>query len=521
MTQTSQTPTEHRKGPSRARQLGGLIVLLLPALLVSMDVSILFVASPSVAQDLAPSSTEWLWMLDSYSFVVAALLVTMGSLADRIGRRRLLMIGAVAFGAASLALAMAPSPGLFITGRILLGVGAATLAPSTLAILRDIFEEPEARRRAVASWTVAYTGGAVAGPVLGGLLLSVFEWPAVFLINLPVMALLLIAGPLLLPESKNSQESHFDLPGAALSLIALFSIVFAVKRFAEYGNDQLAWGTLVGGVVILIGFIARQRRAEHPLIDISLFRRGDFTGAVLANLLAALVMVGIGALAFTYLQSVHDLSPLQAALYALPTFIGTAVGAAVCAELAKRISPRTIIMTGFLIAAAGFAFIGATAGADSPWWFVGGYVPLTFGAAGMVSALANTLIISTAPAERTGSAASVSETGVQLGGALGIAAFGLLSTIFYRQEMAETAPDVSATDDSLAEAESAANHLPTDQATALLDAASSAFASSMGTVAFIIAGLSLAAAILTGALLRRVPVTVERAQEDEESTSTT
>lgn len=274
-----------------------------PALLVSMDVSIMFVASPSVAQDLAPSSTEWLWMLDSYSFVVAALLVTMGSLADRIGRRRLLMIGAVAFGAASLALAMAPSPGLFITGRILLGSGAATLAPSKLAILRDIFEEPEARRRAVAAWTVAYTGGAV-GPVLGGLLLSVFEWPAVFLINLPVMALLLITGPLLLPESKNPQESHFDFPGAALSLIALFSIVFAVKRVAEYGNELLAWGTLVGGVVVLIGFIARQRSAE----------------------------------------------------------------------LAKRISPRIIIMTGFLIAAAGFAFIGATAVADSPWWFVGGYV---------------------------------------------------------------------------------------------------------------------------------------------------
>lgn len=519
MTQTSQSPTEHRSGPSRARQLGGLIVLLLPALLVSMDVSILFVASPSVAQDLAPSSTEWLWMLDSYSFVVAALLVTMGSLADRIGRRRLLMIGAVAFGVASLAQAMAPSPGLFITGRILLGVGAATLAPSTLAILRDIFVAPESRRRAVAAWTVAYTGGAVAGPVLGGLLLSVFEWPAVFLINLPVMALLLVAGPLLLPESKNPRESHFDLPGAALSLIALFSIVFAVKRFAEYGNDQLAWGTLVGGVVILIGFIARQRRAEHPLIDISLFRRGDFTGAVLANLLAALVMVGIGALAFTYLQSVHDLSPLQAALYALPTFIGTAVGAAVCAALAKRISPRIIIGTGFLIAATGFVFIGATAGADSPWWFVGGYVPLTFGAAGMVSALANTLIISTAPAERTASAASVSETGVQLGGALGIAVFGLLSTIFYRQEMTETDPDVYAPGDSLAEAESAANHLPTDQATALLDAATSAFASSMGTVAFIIAGLSLAAAILTGALLRRVPVTAEGAQEDRESAS--
>src|SRR5699024_5887191 len=161
--------------------------------------------------------------------------------------------------------------------------------------------------------------------------------------------------------------------------IALFGIVFAVKRFAEHGNELLAWGTLAGGVVVLIGFIARQRKAEHPLIDTTLFRRGDFTGAVMANLLAALVMVGVGALAFTYLQSVHGLSPLQAALYSLPTFVGTAVGAAVCAELAKRIRPGIIIMVGFLIAAAGFAVIGATAGADSPWWFIGGYVPLTLG----------------------------------------------------------------------------------------------------------------------------------------------
>lgn len=225
-------------------------------------------------------------------------------------------------------------------------------------------------------------------------------------------------------------------------------------------------GSLAGGVVVLIGFIARQRKAEHPLIDLTLFRRGDFAGAVMANLLAARVMAG------------------------------------------------------FLIAAAGFAFIGAAAGADSPWWFIGGYVPLTLSAGGMVSALANTLIISTAPPERTGSAASVSETGVQLGGALGIAAFGLLSTVFYRQAMTEGAPEITGAGDSLPEAEAAASQLPAEQATALLDAATSAFASSMSTVAFTIAGLSLAAALLTGALLRRVPVSVEETSEETDATST-
>ncbi|HLR97374.1 MAG TPA: MFS transporter [Jiangellaceae bacterium] len=486
----------------RGHRMGGLIVLLLPALLVSMDVSILFVASPSIAQSLAPTGTEWLWMLDSYSFVVAALLVTMGSLADRIGRRRLLLIGALAFGIASIVLAMAPTPTLFIAGRVLLGIAAATLAPSTLAIVRDLFDDPEARRKAVAAWTVAYTGGAVAGPVLGGALLSVFEWPAVFLINLPVMALLLIAGPFLLPESKDPHGASFDLPGAALSLLALFGIVLAIKRFAEYGNEYLAWVTLIGGALAMAGFLVRQRRASHPLIDLTLFRRSDFSGAAIANLLAAFVMVGIGVLAFTYLQSVHGLSALEAALYSLPTFIGTVVGATLSAGLATRIRPRKIIMLGFVIAATGFIVIGHTAEFDSPWWFVAGYVPLTMGTAGIVSALSNSLIISTAPAHRTGAAASISETAVQLGSAFGIALFGLLSTIFYRRDMPVDGP----AGDSIAGAEALTAQMSGPEAALLKEQASTAFASSLSTVAFVIAGVCLMAAIITGLLLRRVPV---------------
>lgn len=215
------------------------------------------------------------------------------------------MIGALAFGIASIVLAMAPTPILFIVGRVLLG----------------------------------------------------------------------IAGPFLLPESRDPRGATFDLPGAALSLIALFGVVFAIKRFAEYGNEFLAWATLIGGALVMVGFILRQRRAPHPLIDLRLFGRSDFSGAAIANLLAAFVMVGIGALAFTYLQSVHGLSALEAALYALPTFIGTAVGAAISARLAKNIRPGVIIMLGFAIAATGFIVIGATAGSDSPWWFVAGYIP--------------------------------------------------------------------------------------------------------------------------------------------------
>lgn len=499
---------------SAPKQIAALIVLLLPALLVSMDISILFVANPAIARDLAPTASAWLWMMDSYSLVVAALLVTMGSLADRIGRRRLLLIGGVAFGLASLLLALASTPALFILGRVLLGIGAATLAPSTLAIIRSVFTDLAARRRAVSAWTISYTGGAVAGPVLGGFLLSMFDWPAVFLINLPVMALLLVAGPFLLPESRDPQGAHFDLPGAALSLLALFGIVYAVKSFTDQGMGPVAWGSLVLGLGLLVAFVLRQRRAAHPLIDLSLFTRGAFTGAVAANVLAALGMVGIGALAFTYLQSAHDLSALQAALYTLPTFLGTAVGATLASELAKRIRPAFLVAAGMALTAGGMVFIGLVAAERSPVWFIGGYIVLTLGAGG-VSALANSLVLATAPASRTGAAASISETGVQLGAALGIAGFGLVSTAFYRAEMVGVPGSVPpAMSESMAGAEAAAADLPAHQAGPLLEMAAQAFASSMGSVAFVIAGVMALAAVLTGVLLRSVPAGAEAEAEE-------
>ena len=252
----------------------------------------------------------------------------------------------------------------------------------------------------------------------------------------------------------------------------------------------------------MVGFIVRQRIAAHPLIDVTLFRRGDFTGAVIANLLAAFVMVGIGALAFTYLQSVHGLSALEAALYALPTFVGTAAGAAISAGLAERVRPGVIIMLGFAIAAARFIVIGATAELESPWWFVAGYIPLTLGTAGLVSTLSNSLIISTAPAHRTGAAASISETGVQLGGAFGIALFGLLSSVFYRRETLFDGP----AGESLAGAEASAAQMSGPEAALLQEQAAATFASALSTVAFVICGVCLTAALITGLLLRRVPV---------------
>lgn len=488
-----------------ARQWWGLVILLLPALLVSMDVSILFIAAPAISQDLGPTATQWLWMLDVYSFVVAALLVTMGSLADRIGRRRLLMIGALAFGLASLALALAPTPGLFILGRILLAIGAATLAPSTLALVRAIFLDPGQRSTAVAAWTVAFAGGSVAGPVLGGVLLANFAWPSVFLVNLPVMALLLVAAPLLLPESR-AEKAHFDIPGALLSLASLFGIIYSLKDLAEHGVRVQSTLILLLGLTLLGSFIARQRHAAHPLIDLTLFLRGAFTGAIVSNVLVALAMTGLGALAFTYMQAVYEMTALEAALHALPTFLGSVVGAWVASRLISRLQPGVVLAGGLLTGSAAMTFLGITMGAESIWVFIGGYVGVTVGV-GVVSTVANSLVLSSAPSERTGVAASVSETALQLGSALGIAGFGTVAAIAYRSTMPGHAPQAPpAAQDSITGAQSVAADLPPDQAHELLVAAREAYTSAFGAVTFAAAGILMAAAILTGFLLRTVPV---------------
>ncbi|WP_316043339.1 MFS transporter [Actinomadura sp. CNU-125] len=303
-------------------------VLLLPALLVSMDLSILFVAAPAISTALTPTGTEWLWMMDVYGFVMAGLLITMGSLGDRIGRRRLLLIGSALFGAASALLALAADPWTFVLARVLLGIGGATLAPSTLALIRAMYPDERRRRAAVGAWTVAFTGGSVAGPIVGGFLLEHFWWGSIFLVNVPVMLLLLVVAPIVLDESRSPERVRFDLLGAVLALPAVLALVLALKRVTGHGADAATVAAALAGLAFAAAFVLRQRRAAHPLIDIGLFRVPAFGAAVTANTVVSWSTAGMGALAFTFMQTVHGLSALEAAVHALPTFAGTAAGAA-------------------------------------------------------------------------------------------------------------------------------------------------------------------------------------------------
>ena len=502
------TPPESATG----RTWAGLTLLLVPALLVSMDLSVLFVAAPAITQDLDPSGAQWLWMMDVYGFVLAGLLITMGSLGDRIGRKRLLLAGAAAFGTASALLVLSSSPELFILGRALLGIGGATLAPSTFSLIRAMFADPAQRRTAIGLWTVAFTGGAVIGPIIGGALLEFFWWGSIFLINLPLMALLLLVAPFLLPESRNPAGTAFDLLGAGASLIAILGLVHSAKRFVEHGADPNALAALVAGVAFLAAFILRQRSADHPLIDLSLFARPAFSASVAGNTVVSFAVAGLGLLTFTYLQVVHGLTPLVAALYALPTILGTILGATLAGVLADRARPFLLMGFGLATGAAGFAFIGTIGTNSGVIAFLTGYVVVTLGI-GVVATLANTLILATAPPHRAGAAAGVSETSTELGAALGIATLGTIATSVYRSNMQDFPQAGEAAQETVAGAATTAAHLPAPEAAALLDSAFTAYTSGISTAALTGAVVLTTVTVLAMVALRRLPPGTEVHEE--------
>ncbi|MEV5948381.1 MFS transporter [Streptomyces sp. NPDC051993] len=436
-TTTGPSAGRTQPAPPRAgrREWTALAVLMLPLLLVSMDVSVLYFAIPFISADLAPSSTQQLWILDMYGFVLAGLLITMGALGDRIGRRTLVLAGAGVFGLASLAAAYADSAQLLIAVRALLGVGGAALMPSTLALIRNLFHDEKQRAQAVTAWTGVMTLGISFGPVVSGALLEHFWWGSVFLINLPAMVLLLILAPLLLPEVKQSAPGRFDGTSAVLSLTGLLPVIQGVKELARNGLQLLPLLSVAAGLVLLYVFVRRQSRIAHPLVDLELLRRRAFGGAVLANLFAIAATVGMAVFLTQYLQSVLGKSPFQAALWSLVPAAGAFVGAPAGAALAQRLDRGSVMAGGFAVSACGFLALTQVR-TDSALWFT--LTACAVYTSGLVAAmaLANELALGAAPPERAGSAAAVLESGQELGGALGMAVLGSVGAAVYRHGMA-------------------------------------------------------------------------------------
>ena len=512
-----QTPPAVRQtshaGPARAgrKEWTGLAVLLLPLLLVSMDVSVLYFAVPFIARDLEPTSTQQLWIFDIYGFVLAGLLITMGSLGDRIGRRRLLLIGAVTFSLASLGAAYAQTAGQLIAARAVLGIAGATLMPSTLALIRNMFHDEKQRRTAVAIWTGGTMSGIALGPVISGVLLNHFWWGSVFLINIPFMILLLILGPVLVPEFRAPQAGRFDLISSVLSLGAVLPVIYGIKEIAAGGLTLARALWIVAGLAVGAAFVVRQARSPAPMIDLTLFRSRGFTGSVAMNLVAMFALVGFAIFATQYLQSVLGMSPLTAALWSLVPMAGTATAAPLAQMLAGRIDRAYLAAGGFLVAAAGFAGLTQLR-PHSPIVFLLICAAIYAGGIVAVMTVGNELILGAVPPERAGAAAAVVETATEFGAALGIAVLGSVGVAAYRSQLAASAPagippaDLAVARDTLGGALTVAGQLPGRLGTGLLEAARTAFTHGLNSAALGAAIVMVLASVASAVFFRGVRV---------------
>jgi DHA2 family multidrug resistance protein-like MFS transporter len=489
----------------------GLAVMALACVLYAMDLTVLHLAVPAISADLHPSSAELLWIIDIYGFVVAGSLITLGTLGDRIGRRRLLMIGVVAFGVASVLAAFSTSAWMLIASRALLGAAGATLAPSTLSLIRNMFLDPQQRTQAIAIWITSFSVGGAIGPLAGGVVLEFFWWGAVFLLAVPVMALLLVLAPRFLPEYRDPNAGRPDIASAALSLAAVLAVIFGLKLMAQDGLALLPALSMLVGLALGWAFVSRQGKLADPFLDLELFRNREFSASLATYGIGILLVFGGFLFLPQYLQLVLGLSPLEAGLWTLPWALGFVVASNVTPIIARRIRPAPLMAGGLAMAAVGFGVFTQLDGESGFGVIVLGSVLFSLGTAPLFT-LTNDLIIGAAPPERAGAAAGISETAAELGGALGIAVFGSIGVAIYRSVLAGEAPvgvpvaAAEAARDTLAEAVTVARELPGDAGVALIEVARAAFTDGLHLVALIslVGAIALAGLVLT--LLRSVPI---------------
>lgn len=491
--------------PAGSRQWLQLSVVSLAVLLVAIDGTVLDLAIPAYTRALRPSATQSLWILDIYSLVIAGLLITAGTVSDRFGRKRVLLIGCSIFTAASALAAFSPTPEVLIGARVLMAFGGATIMPSTLALIRNIFVVDRERQLAIGVWSAMVGAGAAVGPILGGALLETFWWGSVFLINVPVLIVLLIAGGLVLPEYRDPQPGRLDPISVGLSVAALLAVAFAIKSLAQDGITSLGAAILLVGVGVGVAFVRRQRALPNPLVDVSLFRRASFSGAVIGNLLALAGLAGVLLFLSQLLQLVDGYSPLQAGLRLVPLTVGVLIAAPMTASMISRFGLAATVSTG--LGAGGIAMLGFALSVGQ------GYLPvlvcmLLLGAGvGIALTATSDAIVAAAPPSKAGAASAISETSYELGTGIGIAVLGSVLAGQYAAQVpvryVNTFGEVVR--ESLASALQVAQTVGTAPGRDLVTAARSAFTTAVFDTSLVSAGLLLAAAISSAVLLRRRP----------------
>ncbi|SDT06926.1 MFS transporter, DHA2 family, multidrug resistance protein [Brevibacterium sandarakinum] len=485
-----------------AREWTGLGLLALPTVLLGLDVTALYLVLPSMSAALDPSATQTLWIMDAYGFLIAGFLITMGTLGDRIGRRRLLLIGMTAFAAASVFAAFVPSAELLIAARALLGIAGATLMPSTLSLISNMFEDVRQRAVAIGVWATMFALGMAAGPVIGGALVDAFWWGAAFLLAVPIAIVVLVGARVVLPEYADPQAGQLDLVSVALSLAAILPGIYAIKHAAADGVDASTAVLVVVGAVAGVVFVRRQRRLASPLLDVTLFTNRAFSAALAVLLIGLIGVGGTMYLVTQYLQLVEGLTPFAAGLWMGPPALAMFAAAIGAPVVARRVRPGVVMSATLGVSVIGYALL-ATAGIGDTVAVVVGFAFVYLGL-GAIAALGTDMVVGAAPAAKSGSAAAMSETVQELGIAVGVALLGSLSTALYTAHMsapADISPELAERlTGSLSGALSVADEVPAE----VVRAAQEAFTTGVNIASAVAAGAIVVATVLGLVALRHV-----------------
>ncbi|WP_169943987.1 DHA2 family efflux MFS transporter permease subunit [Microbispora sp. H11081] len=500
------------------RKWGTLVIACMAMLILTIDLTVLHLALPKLSEDLAPSGTEMLWIADIYGFALASLLVTMGNISDRIGRKRVMLVGLAAFGVISVLTAYAPTAPLLIGARALLGVAGATIMPSTLSLIRNVFTDPKERTTAVGIWSSVSAVGFALGPIVGGLLLGHFWWGSVFLINVPFVLVVLVAGLAVLPESRNPRPGRLDLVSVPLSAVGVLGLIYALKEAATGGVAQAqVIVAAAAGVAALVVFVRRQTRLAEPLIDVALFRRRAFAASVGAELIAIFAMLAMSVVFAQYFQLVLGWSPLVAGLAGLPGGLAGGVGGALAGVLVHRFGRGPVVCAGLLLTATGFVLFSQI-GTQTPYVYMLVAMLVQGVGIGLSFAVTGDTLLASVPKERAGAASAISETAHEMGGALGIAVLGSVLTSAYRNGLVlpPGLPDGAAAEarDTLAGALKAAAALPGDAAGAVAGAARQAFVGGIHATVLTGAAILVVLAVAVPFALRGVPKVIPEPGEE-------